>query len=174
MKYPKANYRNKIAYTFLFFQLIVKITLAQTGTIKGKIFDTIEKVELAYSKVLIMNTNIESETNYEGVFIFENVPVGIYDVIIRSSYPDTILRDIVVAQDEVLQLNITYPSVCPYTSQTNTCPVCKMSDKSSPIIYGKPTMEMIKKSRKGEVQLGGCIISNCSPKWYCSRDKISF
>ena len=36
------------------------------------------------------------------------------------------------------------------------CPECG-SDNSIPIIYGKPSTELIEKAEKGEVILGGCV-----------------
>ena len=39
-----------------------------------------------------------------------------------------------------------------------TCPKCGSSEYI-PIIYGKPNDELIEKAEKGEVVLGGCIVT---------------
>jgi hypothetical protein len=57
---------------------------------------------------------------------------------------------------------------------TKVCPHCHHSDNVIPIRYGKPTQETIKKAEKGEVKLGGCMVSATSPKFYCNKDKTAF
>ena len=39
-----------------------------------------------------------------------------------------------------------------------TCPKCG-SAKNIPIVYGKPSTELMEKAERGEVALGGCIIT---------------
>lgn len=46
------------------------------------------------------------------------------------------------------------------------CPKCK-SSKVVPIVYGLPDSELGRQEREGEVELGGCIVSEDDPKWSC-------
>ena len=46
------------------------------------------------------------------------------------------------------------------------CPLC-VSNKVVPIMYGMLPVEMWEESKKGKFVLGGCVISNESPKWHC-------
>jgi len=46
------------------------------------------------------------------------------------------------------------------------CPKCN-SDKVIPIVYGLPGADLGEKERRGEIKLGGCLISPKNPKWYC-------
>jgi len=55
-----------------------------------------------------------------------------------------------------------------------TCPACHKKDQVIPISYGKPGPETIKKANKGEIKLGGCMISGTSPRFYCKTDKLEF
>ncbi len=43
-----------------------------------------------------------------------------------------------------------------------------------PIINGLPTSEEIKLAEKGKVILAGCLVDECSPKYYCKIHHISF
>ena len=49
------------------------------------------------------------------------------------------------------------------------CPKCH--SQLIPIIYGLPTHEMFLKQEKGELILGGCVISPNDPKCYCKKCK---
>ncbi len=46
------------------------------------------------------------------------------------------------------------------------CPECG-SGNVAPIIYGKPAQELVDKAERGEVKLGGCVVSRESPYNYC-------
>ena len=47
------------------------------------------------------------------------------------------------------------------------CPECGSEDVI-PIVYGKPGTELIERADKGEVILGGCVISDDSPFNHCN------
>ena len=47
-----------------------------------------------------------------------------------------------------------------------TCPFC-MSINVMPIIYGYPSSDMIERYEKGLIKLGGCVVREGSPQWYC-------
>lgn len=53
------------------------------------------------------------------------------------------------------------------------CPKC-LSKAVVPILYGMPTEEAWKASKKGKFVLGGCVISPESPKWHCKTCKYRF
>jgi len=46
------------------------------------------------------------------------------------------------------------------------CPKCN-SNKVIPILYGYPPVDLWEKEKRGEVKLGGCIVTSDNPKWYC-------
>ncbi len=48
------------------------------------------------------------------------------------------------------------------------CPKCK-SINVIPIVYGLPTPEAEEEAKKGLFKLGGCIVSEESPKWHCKN-----
>lgn len=47
-----------------------------------------------------------------------------------------------------------------------SCPECQCDDVV-PIVYGEPSLKMIRDSSKGKCCLGGCKINENSPKWHC-------
>lgn len=48
------------------------------------------------------------------------------------------------------------------------CPFCGVPLKLVPIAYGYPTYKTFEQARRGEVALGGCIVSDDDPKWACA------
>jgi hypothetical protein len=45
------------------------------------------------------------------------------------------------------------------------CPVCGAT--GVPIVYGLPGADLIEQEDRGEVALGGCVISDFSPTFQC-------
>ncbi len=54
------------------------------------------------------------------------------------------------------------------------CPICLRSKYVLPIAYGMPTPEMMKKASKGKMYLGGCMVYDYSPHYYCKKDEFEF
>ena len=52
------------------------------------------------------------------------------------------------------------------------CPYCGI--RLIKIIYGMPTEEIIEKSKREEVILGGCIIEENHPEYFCNRCKRNY
>ena len=46
------------------------------------------------------------------------------------------------------------------------CPKCK-SKKVISIVYGYPSAEMWKLSEEGKIEIGGCIVRNNNPNYFC-------
>ncbi|MEK7083288.1 MAG: hypothetical protein AAB972_03880 [Patescibacteria group bacterium] len=64
-------------------------------------------------------------------------------------------------------MNVMNSSEAPY------CPTCESRDYVIPIIYQKPTKELLRQWSKGEIELGGVLmIHGTQPPWTCMRCKI--
>ena len=46
------------------------------------------------------------------------------------------------------------------------CPDCRSRDVV-PIVYGLPSAQLLHAARRGQVALGGCVISDTAPEWSC-------
>ena len=49
------------------------------------------------------------------------------------------------------------------------CPSCGSSN-FIPIVYGRPSQEAIEKEKRGEIVLGGCIVSPDDNKFRCKEN----
>ena len=47
------------------------------------------------------------------------------------------------------------------------CPSCG-STKVAEIVFGYPTEETLEAGTRGELVLGGCIVSEIDPEWHCT------
>jgi hypothetical protein len=54
------------------------------------------------------------------------------------------------------------------------CPHCRTNDKVIEILYGMPTHDAYQDSLKGLLKIGGCIVDEKNPDWYCKRCKKEF
>jgi hypothetical protein len=82
-----------------------------------------------------------------------------------------------VSPIKMLDYDLLNPDSFAETSQNNythACPVCHMNDQLIPIVYGRPGRHLQHKSEKGEIFLGGCVVSANSPKFMCKRDDTQF
>jgi len=57
---------------------------------------------------------------------------------------------------------------------TKKCPTCQSNDQVVPIMYGMPGPKMQDDHFAGKIHLGGCVISENDPKWFCQRDEVEF
>lgn len=54
------------------------------------------------------------------------------------------------------------------------CPVCLSGRHIIPIVYGYPSPKMFRKSHAGKISLGGCMVHQYSPRFYCKKDDFQF
>ena len=52
--------------------------------------------------------------------------------------------------------------------KTPNCPNCG-SSAVIPIMYGDPSPEAWAAAERGELSIGGCIVENGMPKWFCTN-----
>ncbi|MBN2891346.1 MAG: hypothetical protein JXL97_05730 [Bacteroidales bacterium] len=54
------------------------------------------------------------------------------------------------------------------------CPVDGHYDSIIPIVYGLPSPKLMKQAERGKVKLGGCMVYNDNPQWYCKKHDVAF
>ena len=163
----------KTIFTIIAFFTFL-IGFSQNGDLIGHVSDRQDganfpgvAVELSKNGKVIY----EAQTDFDGNFAIKNVEFGQYEfklnccgnqsLIIKEFYFSTI--------DKVFEF--IYPSPC--KESVKLCPE-NHSDNLIPIVYGLPEKKLIKASKKGKVMLGGCVITDCSPKWFCTKHKLTF
>jgi hypothetical protein len=156
--------------------LVVQSVFCQSSQIRGQLkYDT-----SAYYGELILNLKQGDSTvrrtvpDKSGFFDMEGIPAGTYHIVItcigyRPDEADTIQ----ILSDTSIDLVLSYPPPCRFVYKKGHKPSCVggHTDHIIPISYGLPTGETMNKAKKGLVHLGGCMVSDCDPKYYCTIHK---
>jgi hypothetical protein len=124
-----------------------------------------------------------------GEFVIDSLSNDTITLVLRSywkykSYKKefTIITEKVLdLKDTISFLRITFPQECDFNKHAlnNKCPSCLKSDKVISILYGHRNPMYDKDGNildldPKEYYLGEGQLSNCSPSWYCKRDKLKF
>lgn len=126
-------------------------------------------------------------TDEQGRFAIDSLDPGRYDVnATYITFRDTTLQGIQVEPGVTTFIKIVLPRYCVYDSRAESglCPVCSKKDAVIPIQYGlligdeTHGLKMDGKQRyaldQGKWYVGGCVISDCDPNWYCRTDSLKF
>ncbi|PWW23364.1 hypothetical protein JD79_02538 [Geodermatophilus normandii] len=61
----------------------------------------------------------------------------------------------------------------PRRAAAPTCPHCPDAPAGVPYVLGLPSAEAFEAAERGEVVLGGCVLSEPVPAWACPRCEAS-
>ena len=148
-------------------------TNAQTGAIKGHLYERFENSDLPFANIILIGKNRASTSDIRGIFLFDSLRSGIYDIQFSYiGYGETTLTNIYVPPDSTIFLQVELPPPCKYdiSKKNKTCPICHKKGKVVPILYGLPIGHL----NYRKYYYGGCEISFCQPRWYCKRDEYEF
>jgi hypothetical protein len=151
------------------------ISNGQTGSIKGKLIyrPTTFAHEGVTISILKGTTVIASVvTDEKGNYSVSKIEEGKYTVRVREYSREALLKDaIVIVENELKRIDLIYPDNCSATEKF--CPRFHTNNIIR-IVYGLPAKALMDRAERGEVHLGGCIVTDCDPKWYCTIHKIEF
>ena len=176
------------------FFAISFLGFSQTGEIHGKlILGDLENYQTVSKNTFII---LKSKTRIDTVKVDENLSFKFTKLstdtlrIFTSprSYPTNIYYRINLKEGEVKKIELKYSSVCPYTkSENKKCPICKKEDKVISISYGLIAAVKFKDKdgnatdgngkhilQEMKVKHGGCVVTECDPNWFCTRDEKEF
>jgi hypothetical protein len=160
------------------------LTFLNSYTQDGTVCEILKEFETPYRPATIQlfkgNVRLDSVTprfNFE----FKNTKLGPgnYKLVFSHRGQETkFIDNIVVGEKQVLKLRIKMKGPCLYDHPYNYIPICPEihEDKIIPIAYGIGIRLKSKLNDKEdpEVLQGGCITTDCNPKFYCTIHKIAF
>lgn len=76
--------------------------------------------------------------------------------------------------DTLHQVIIPDSSYYAYYYKKKICPICRQAKNVLPILYGLPSRKMFKQADAGRIILGGCVVYDNQPQYYCKVDDFSF
>ena len=167
-----------VKYSILILGFLFSSVLnAQTGSIKGKVYnpDNIENSGYSIVEITVENSFFSVGTDSLGHFSMDNIPVGTYDINISSGfYADTTLQNISIIEDSEIHINLVFPPTCPYKKEIHDCPKCGKKDEVIPIVYGQITDKRITDSENGNTLFIPDQVPLCDPFWFCKRDSYKY
>lgn len=97
---------SKLTFVILLFLAFAQTSKAQTGTIKGKIFDAKTNEPLIGASVLVTGTAIGAAADLDGNFVILNVPAGKQTLTASYvSYQSMTKSDVVMKNGQVLEID---------------------------------------------------------------------
>ena len=161
---------------FVFF-LISLSTFCQTGQINGQIKKQDTLLEFKYLVVVLKQSDSiikGTVPDIYGHFSLNNIAEGFYSLVIQQiGYRDDVTDSLKISRDTTIDVNFIYPLPCKFVyikGQKVKC-IGGHTDNIIPILYGLPAKKTFEKAKKGLVLLGGCIVSDCDPHYYCTIHK---
>lgn len=110
-------------------------TAAQTYTISGTVSDKKTGDPLAFTDVLLIETNTPTQTDFDGLYQFPNVTSGTYSLVFRlSGYTTDTLENIQVNGNNV---NVSYKMSEPKTDTLETFEIVVRIDRSGDVGVNK-------------------------------------
>lgn len=91
---------------FLIFTIITTIVSAQTGSIRGFVYDKETGEPMMLSNVMLENTQIGTSTDVNGYFVLSRIKTGNYNIKITTLGYETYIAPIKIEKNKVLALNI--------------------------------------------------------------------
>lgn len=105
------NNITKLFFVILCQTLAVGFAVAQTGIIRGKVYDAATKETIVGVSVKIAGTGQGVATNNDGVFEIAKIEPGTYDLVVSYlGYQQLNVQDIRVESDKVVNLNLDLQS----------------------------------------------------------------
>ena len=92
----------KIKITLLIFWAISFSCLAQTGEIRGFIYEEITSEPSIYTSVYLKGTSFGAQTNLDGFFSISRIPPGSYKLVVTSIGFDTIYQQIEIKKGDLI------------------------------------------------------------------------
>ena len=96
-------------FTFWAFVSLVCVSLnmhAQSGTIRGFVYDEETDLSIPYANIIIEGTNYGAVANDQGYFIINNVPAGEHDLKVTFIGYEDYTEKVLVQKDRILSLKV--------------------------------------------------------------------
>ena len=171
-----------------FFSFIYFLLLPLPGFVQEVNVGSVElNLKLPYKPAMLSvvgdrsQSDLQIKSNISGVTI-QSLPSGYYKVLFNTKCELIVLKDsIAIRHGQSLTLHVSSDS-CLYTYSVGYIPKCPHghTDNILPIIYGLYITTHRKNGYSDssnsdrEYYTGGCLVSDCDPKYYCKIHQTKF
>lgn len=95
---------NSLLFSFLF---IVQLSYAQSGSVKGFLYDKENGEPLLFTPVFLKGTGLGTTTDVNGFYSLNKIPLGKYTLVATAIGYDTASAEIIITNDAVLSQQFT-------------------------------------------------------------------
>lgn len=154
------------------------MAFGQKNQITGQIEKRDKEIDYKYLTILLKQSDSTISgaiPDNSGYFKIKNIPGGYYNLVVQEiGSRDFVMENLKIVNDTTI--NFIYPPPCIFIHRKGEQIICigGHTDHIIPIVYGYPTQKTLKKAKKGKVHLGGCIVTECDPNYYCTIHKKEF
>ena len=92
----------KFKLPFFFFLALSYTCIAQTGEMRGFIYEEATSEPSIYTSVYLKGTNYGAQTNLDGFFTISRIPTGKYNLVVTSIGFDTIFQQIEIKRGDLI------------------------------------------------------------------------
>jgi len=100
---------------------------AQSGTLRGNIFDTDTGEPIIYGNLQLQGTNLGTTTDFEGFFTLTNIPVGTYQIVVTYIGYDSLSLPITIKENQITYQRI---NIQPNSVQLSTVDVSARKEQA--------------------------------------------
>ena len=151
-----------------------RYTYSQIGELTGSVKDSSKYGKVQNAKMYFIKNDTTIYSGWGGNYSIV-LKKHLSDTIIVSHYKMGTLKIPFKLKDkEKIWMDIHFPQACKSIASTDICPKCNSNKNVTKILYGKPTTKAMKEAKAGKIHLGGCMINDCSPIYFCKKDNLEF
>jgi hypothetical protein len=171
---PSKNIIMKLISTLAILLLTLNV-FCQNKQLKGYIIKKDSLLDYKYLTITLDqgDTTIQRAIpDTKGYFSIKDIVAGSYRLSIQQiGTRDMVIDNLNIKNDTTIRL--VYPPPCKFIYKNKKKVRCIKghTNRIIPIVYGMPSEQMMKKAEKGLIHLGGCIVSDCDPHFYCTIHK---
>ena len=159
-------------FLFIFGLCVSQVLVAQTGSIKLKLEYTDSSIiDQPVFVQLFKGSKSVYYGYYHAGFSIDSLSSASYRLSFNRLGESPYIVDTILVRDgESIVIQSVYPFPCQYQYKKGAKPVCLNGHKNRiiPIVYGFPNKGLMKKAKQNKVRLGGCEVTGCDPKYYCT------
>ncbi len=159
---------------FVLLLFVCKVASAQTSILDVMVLDSSGYGNVRDAEVRLVVNGTAVHTNDRGWLRIYPLEAGTDTVIVTSPTLGSDTAVVKLEKDGHTEVRINLPGSCKNRVSTDVCPKCRSNRHVVGIVYGLPTNVTMKRAEKGELRLGGCMIDDCSPLYYCKEHQLEF
>ena len=177
-------------FLLLFLSTVLSVGQTQTGQIKIHVYDKRDslisnvKVEILTVDSVAIKTAFSDKLGEckfdelsEGEYIVRGTASGFVTYYLwgntQAKQGKTSYINIRLTTMTEFEETIRTSKICNFNEDKKrpSCHICKERKNVIPYAYGLPTKNTMRLADEGKYKLGGCIVIQCRPQWFCKKDK---